>query len=99
MQTQTCLMRKPQRGQPPKGDKGERVSDYPRVALRLHPVRKRALEALAEELRPPLWLLVDDAAREMLERLPPDVHERVMNARPRQRPLRQFKAEDRTSEP
>jgi hypothetical protein len=85
------LMVEKRLGQPPKGPDGQRVSEYPRVALRLPPRTLAAVQALAVEQQRPLWLLIDEAIREKLERLPPDLHGKVLRARPRRRPLRQFK--------
>jgi predicted transcriptional regulator len=80
-------------GQPPKGPRGERVSQYPRVALRLPPETKAALEALAVHRRQPLWLIVNEAVRGLIDRLPAADRERVTRARARRRPLRQFAQE------
>lgn len=85
--------RKSRPGQPPKGPDGELVSEYPRVAVRLPPDTKAALEALAVLRRQPLWAVLDEAARELIARLPADVRQQVTRARPLKRPLRQFKAE------
>jgi hypothetical protein len=81
-------------GQPPKGPNGELVSAYPRVALRLPLETKTALEALAVERRQPLWSVINEAVNELIARLPADERERVNRARPRRKPLRQFKVVD-----
>lgn len=57
---------------PPSGPGGERVSDYPRVAVRLPPLTKAKLEALATLSRVPVWQLVDTAVVAYIERLPDD---------------------------
>ena len=85
--------RKARMGQPPKGPAGERVSDYPRVGLRLPRATKNALEALAVWRRVPLWALVDRAVRELIARLPEAERARLARARPKRRALRQFKNE------
>jgi hypothetical protein len=85
--------RKTGRGQPRKGPDGARVSAYPALLVRIPATTKRQLEALSSLQRTPMWALVDQAARELIERLPEADRVRLARARPRRRPLRQFGAE------
>ena len=53
---------KPQRlGRPPIGRKGEKVSDYPQVMIRLPHATKDVLEALSGLTGTPVWRLIDEA--------------------------------------
>ena len=51
----------PRLGRPPIGRKGERVSDYPQVMIRLPHATKDVLEALSGLTGTPVWRLVDQA--------------------------------------
>ena len=51
----------PRLGRPPIGHKGERVSDYPQVMIRLPHATKDVLEALSGLTGTPVWRLVDQA--------------------------------------
>ena len=48
-------------GRPPIGRKGERVSDYPQVMIRLPHATKDVLEALSGLTGTPVWRLIDQA--------------------------------------
>jgi predicted DNA-binding protein len=53
---------KPSRlGRPPIGRKGEKVSDYPQVMIRLPHETKDVLEALSGLTGTPVWRLIDQA--------------------------------------
>ena len=84
---------KPRRGQPAKGPGGARVSAFPALLVRIPPTTKRQTEALSLLRRTPMWALVDQALKELIERLPEDDRARLARARPRRRPLRQFTAD------
>jgi hypothetical protein len=51
----------PRLGRPPIGRKGERVSDYPQVMIRLPHATKDVLEALSGLTGTPVWRLIDQA--------------------------------------
>ena len=48
-------------GRPPLGRKGEKVSDYPQVMIRLPQATKDILEALSGLTGTPVWRLIDQA--------------------------------------
>ena len=48
-------------GRPPIGRKGEKVSDYPQVMIRLPHATKDVLEALSGLTGTPVWRLIDQA--------------------------------------
>ena len=48
-------------GRPPLGRKGEKVSDYPQVMIRLPQTTKDILEALSGLTGTPVWRLIDQA--------------------------------------
>ena len=48
-------------GRPPVGRKGEKVSDYPQVMIRLPHETKDVLEALSGLTGTPVWRLIDQA--------------------------------------
>jgi len=48
-------------GRPPIGPKGEKVSDYPQVMIRLPHDTKDVLEALSGLTGTPVWRLIDQA--------------------------------------
>jgi hypothetical protein len=59
-------------GRPPTGPTGERVSDYPRLTVRIPGTTKDQLEQLSVWRRVPVWKLVDLAVLAFIERLPDD---------------------------
>jgi hypothetical protein len=62
---------KPRRvGRPPAGPRGERVSDYAPVMIRLPQPTKEMLQALRAVSGMPVWQLVDVAVREYVQRMP-----------------------------
>jgi hypothetical protein len=78
-------------GQPPKGPRGERVTDYPVLLVRIPPDAKRQLSALSAHRRVPQWRLVADAIATYIAHLPADERELIERSRGR-KALRQFKA-------
>ena len=48
-------------GRPPIGRRGEKVSDYPQVMIRLPHATKDVLEALSGLTGTPVWRLIDQA--------------------------------------
>jgi hypothetical protein len=48
-------------GRPPVGHRGEKVSDYPQVMIRLPHATKDVLEALSGLTGTPVWRLIDQA--------------------------------------
>ena len=48
-------------GRPPVGRRGEKVSDYPQVMIRLPHATKDVLEALSGLTGTPVWRLIDQA--------------------------------------
>jgi hypothetical protein len=69
---QTQTTKRKTAGRPAKGPNGERVSDYPRLTIRLPRVTKNQLEALSTLRRVPVWELVDQAVKAYIEQLPND---------------------------
>lgn len=60
----------PRGGRPATGLRGEKVSDYPQVMIRLPRPTKAALDALSGATGTPIWRLVDLAVRSYLKGLP-----------------------------
>jgi hypothetical protein len=58
------------RGVAPKGPNGERVSKYPQLTVRIPAASKDQLEALSTLKAVPMWRLIDDAVRTLIETLP-----------------------------
>jgi hypothetical protein len=62
---------KPRRaGRPPTGPRGERVSDYAPIMIRLPQPTKAMLEALRAVSGTPVWQIIDTAVKQYVERLP-----------------------------
>lgn len=59
-------------GRPPTGPTGERVSDYPRLTVRIPRDTKDQLEQLSVWRRVPVWKLVDMAVLALIDGLPDD---------------------------
>ena len=59
----------PRLGRPPIGRKGERVSDYPQVMIRLPHATKDVLEALSGLTGTPVWRLIDEAVNVYVKHL------------------------------
>ena len=57
-------------GRPATGVRGERVSDYPQVMIRLPQPTKNALEALSGATGTPIWRLIDVAVDSYIKALP-----------------------------
>ena len=57
-------------GRPASGLRGEKVSDYPQVMLRLPRPTKDALDALSGATGTPIWRLIDAAVRDYINSLP-----------------------------
>ena len=75
---------KPSRlGRPPVGAKGEKVSDYPQVMIRLPHGTKDVLEALSGLTGTPVWRLIDQAVDAYVKQL--SESERKLLASVRQR--------------
>lgn len=56
-------------GRPPIGHKGEKVSDYPQVMIRLPHATKDVLEALSGLTGTPVWRLIDQAVEAYVKQL------------------------------
>lgn len=56
-------------GRPPVGTKGEKVSDYPQVMIRLPHATKDVLEALSGLTGTPVWRLIDQAVETYVRQL------------------------------
>ena len=56
-------------GRPPIGRKGEKVSDYPQVMIRLPHATKDVLEALSGLTGTPVWRLIDQAVEVYVKQL------------------------------
>ena len=68
---------KPRMGRPASGLRGEKVSDYPQVMLRLPRPTKDALDALSGATGTPIWRLIDAAVRDYIKNLP-DAQRRLL---------------------
>ena len=60
----------PRMGRPATGLRGEKVSDYPQVMIRLPQQTKAALDALSGATGTPIWRLIDIAVAQYIENLP-----------------------------
>jgi predicted DNA-binding protein len=56
-------------GRPPVGARGEKVSDYPQVMIRLPHETKDVLEALSGLTGTPVWRLIDEAVHTYVRQL------------------------------
>ena len=56
-------------GRPPVGARGEKVSDYPQVMIRLPRETKDVLDALSGLTGTPVWRLIDEAVRTYVKQL------------------------------
>lgn len=56
-------------GRPPVGARGEKVSDYPQVMIRLPQETKDVLDALSGLTGTPVWRLIDAAVRVYVQQL------------------------------
>ena len=56
-------------GRPPVGARGEKVSDYPQVMIRLPQATKDALDALSGLTGTPVWRLIDESVGVYLKQL------------------------------
>ena len=70
-------------GRPPIGRRGEKVSDYPQVMIRLPHATKDVLEALSGLTGTPVWRLIDQAVDVYVKQL--SESERRLLASERQR--------------
>ena len=61
---------RPRMGRPASGLRGEKVSDYPQVMLRLPRPTKDALDALSGATGTPIWRLIDAAVSAYIKNLP-----------------------------
>jgi hypothetical protein len=59
-------------GRPPSGPGGKRVSEYPKLTVRLPPATKDALRSLSALRRVPVWELIDTAVHAYIATLPAD---------------------------
>jgi hypothetical protein len=57
-------------GRPPAGADGERVSDYPKLAVTVRPATRTRLNAVAAVENRPAWQIVDDAVNQYADRMP-----------------------------
>lgn len=73
-------------GRPASGFRGEKVSDYPQVMLRLPRPTKDALDALSGATGTPIWRLIDAAVRDYIKNLP-DSQRRLLTS------IRELRAE------
>jgi hypothetical protein len=60
----------PRMGRPATGLRGEKVSDYPQVMIRLPQQTKAALDALSGATGTPIWRLIDAAVEVYIKSLP-----------------------------
>jgi hypothetical protein len=72
-----------QSGRPPSGPRGQKVSDYPQVMIRLPRQTKSTLEALSAATGVPVWQLVDRAVAVYVKQLAPSEQKLVADVRAR----------------
>jgi hypothetical protein len=60
----------PRMGRPATGLRGEKVSEYPQVMIRLPQQTKSALDALSGATGTPIWRLIDTAVDAYIKGLP-----------------------------
>ena len=70
-------------GRPPPGPAGARVSDFPRLTVRLPGATRDLLEQLSVWRRVPVWKLVDQAVLALIAQLPEDERRDLTRARKR----------------
>ena len=58
------------RGRPPSGPRGEKVSDYPQMTMRLPAETRARLNTLSLLLAQPMWRIVDQALAVYVRHLP-----------------------------
>ena len=71
-------------GRPPMGMRGEKVSEYPQVMIRLPQNTKDVLDALSGATGTPVWRLIDTAVESYIRSLPDSQRQlvaRVQNLR------------------
>lgn len=73
-------------GRPPVGARGERVSDYPQVMIRLPHETKETLEALSGLTGTPVWRLIDEAVGVYVRQLS-DAERRLLSSVQQRRSL------------
>jgi hypothetical protein len=81
---------KPRMGRPASGLRGEKVSEYPQVMLRLPRPTKEALDALSGATGTPIWRLIDAAVSDYIKNLP-DAQRRLLSS------IRELRAETEES--
>ena len=64
-------------GRPPTGPDGSRVSDYPRLTVRIPRTTKNQLELMSTLQRVPVWKLIDRAVLAYIEQLPEAQRRRI----------------------
>lgn len=71
-------------GRPPIGVRGEKVSDYPQVMIRLPHETKEVLDALSGLTGTPIWRLIDESVRVYVNQLS-DAERRLLGSVQRRR--------------
>ena len=69
MMPRTITKKNGRAGRPPVGARGEKVSDYPQVMIRLPQGTKEVLEALSGLTGTPVWRLIDQAVQVYVDQL------------------------------
>jgi predicted DNA-binding protein len=69
MMPRTTTKKNGRAGRPPVGARGEKVSDYPQVMIRLPHATKDVLEALSGLTGTPVWRLIDQAVETYVNQL------------------------------
>lgn len=70
MRTMSKTKRVSRLGRPASGLRGEKVSEYPQVMIRLPQPTKAALDALSGATGTPIWRLIDMAVDAYIKSLP-----------------------------
>jgi predicted DNA-binding protein len=86
------LRKRTRLGRPPLGVRGERVSDYPQVMIRLPAETKALLDALSGVTGTPIWRLIDQAVDVYLAQLPEAERRLIDNVRDRRAAERRRRA-------
>lgn len=80
-------------GRPASGARGEKVSDYPQVMIRLPQATKDVLDALSGATGTPVWRLIDSAVDVYIRSLPDSQRQLVSRVQSLRASLMDGKAE------
>jgi hypothetical protein len=82
-----AVRERPRVGRPPAGSRGDRISDYVPLTLRVPAETRDLLAAIVGMTGMPIWKAIDTALAEYVRRLPPE-EQKVLTAVRRRRARR-----------